>query len=72
MKTPLSNDGPPRFNAPIRHYHRSSGGTNRTWDEWIDGKPRTPGSGKWLKFVGILIAFIALAGIIAGLIIELR
>ncbi len=72
MKTPLSNDGQPRFNAPIRHYHRSAGGGNRTWDEWIDGKPKTQGSIKWFKVLGILVAVLALAGIITGLVIELR
>jgi hypothetical protein len=61
-----------RFKGPLRHYHRAGTKPEKTWDEWVDGPSSKTGSakGRW-KIVGIVIAILALLGIIAGLIIEL-
>ena len=57
----------------LRHYHRSGGQNRRTWDEWVYGDGRRPVSaGKWLKILVVLLAVLALGGIIAGLYIELQ
>ena len=44
----------------------------RTWDEWVDGKSAASHSTNWLKIIGTIMAVLALCGIIAGLIIEMR
>ncbi len=73
MKRNSSIDKEARFSGHLRHYHRSRGQTPRTWDEWVDGDVRRPASArKWLKILGILLAVLALGGIIAGLFIELQ
>jgi hypothetical protein len=72
MKHPSPIDEKSRFSGPLRHYHRSGPGTQRSWDEWVDGKPGESKSAvKWLKIAGIVLAFLALGGIIVGLVIEL-
>ena len=61
-----------RFTGHIRHYHRSGAKTQKSWDEWVEGRPPgTPSSRNWFKTTGILIAVLALIGIIVGLAIEL-
>lgn len=72
MKHPAQRDEKARFQGPLRHYHRSSTHGQRTWDEWVDGKAAKSSSLKWLKIAGIALAVLALVGVIAGLIIELR
>ena len=72
MKRTLSTGQQTKFSGNLRHYHRSSTNTQRTWDEWVEGpssKPRQ--SRNWLKIIGITVGVLALMGIIAGLIIEL-
>ncbi len=73
MKRLYPKENPNRFSGKVRHYHRSSQSEDDSWNEWVYGpgaKKRHPL--KWLKFLGIAIAILALAGIVAGLIIELR
>ncbi|MEO7098098.1 MAG: hypothetical protein ABI162_01965 [Luteolibacter sp.] len=73
MKPPLLADDESRFSGHLRHYHRSGSKRQTSWDEWVDGKASNRSvSKKWLKIFGVLIALIALAGIVTGLIIELR
>ena len=72
MKHPSERDETSRFNGNLRHYHRSNSQNQRTWEEWVDGKPAKSGSFNWLKIIAITIAVLALAGIITGLFIELR
>lgn len=73
MKHPPKRDESDRFKGALRHYHRAGGQTQRTWDEWIDGKP---GGSRpalpWLKIILSILGLLALAGIAAGLFIELR
>lgn len=61
-----------RFSGALRHYHRTGSQTHRTWDEWVDGKPKSGASVNWLKVALITIAVLALGGILVGLVIELR
>ena len=72
MKHPSERDDSTRFSGTLRHYHRSNSQPQRTWDEWVDGKSAKSGSTNWLKISVITLALLALAGVIAGLIIELR
>ena len=73
MKRQFSRDDRPRFSGQLRHYHRSGAPLKRSWEEWVDGQGAKPGRGiRVLKVIGIAVALIALAGIIVGLIIELR
>jgi len=72
MKRLYPKENPSRFSGKVRHYHRTAQSERNTWEDWVDGpgaKKRKPLN--WLKFLGIAIAILALAGIIAGLIIEL-
>ncbi len=63
----------PRFSGALRHYHRSGCQTQRTWEEWVDGKAsRSWVTKKSIAVIVITLAVLALAGIITGLIIELR
>lgn len=73
MRRPIPLDDGFRFNAQIRHYHRSGLSQRRTWDEWVDGENAKPGV--WiqvLKIAGLVLALLALGAIIAGLVISLR
>ena len=72
MKHPNPIDKQGRFHGQLRHYHRSGPSTNRTWDEWIEGKANKSGSIRWLKIVLIALAVLGLGAIIAGLYIELK
>jgi hypothetical protein len=71
MKHPPFRQDNNRFSGSLRHYHRAGSQNQRTWDEWIDGKVKAP-SKPWLKIVLITLSVLALAGIIIGLIVELR
>jgi len=72
MKQLPQRDESSRFSGNLRHYHRSGPGTQRTWDEWVDGKAAKTGSSNWLKISAVVVALVALGGVIAGLVIELR
>lgn len=73
MKPPNPPDEQARFRGPLRHYHRTGTKPEKSWDEWIDGTPpKTGSSGRRWKFAGVIVAILALAAIVAGLIIELR
>lgn len=72
MKNPFPTENKDRFSGQLRHYHRSGYQTRRTWDEWVDGKAAKSGASNWLKILAVVVATLALAGVIAGLIIELR
>jgi hypothetical protein len=69
-------DDQDRFKGTLRLHHRGGPPSHRSWDEWINGKP--PGStgriskNRWVNILIIAFAVLALGGIIAGLIIELR
>jgi hypothetical protein len=72
MKPRNSSDEPSRFSGQIRHYHRGGARPQKSWDEWVNGKPTIHSPSKnWLKIVGVLAGTLALAGIITGLIVEL-
>ena len=73
MNRPPDSSDRNRFSGSLRHYHRAGGGKQRSWNEWVEGSPddRTQ-SRKWGKIIGVSLALLALGGIIAGLIIELR
>ncbi len=73
MKRNFPMDKESRFSGQLRHYHRSGAKPKRTWEEWVDGEAAKPGSmRKWLKILGIVVALLALAGVIAGLVSALR
>lgn len=73
MKHRIQRDESARFQGSLRHYHRSVSQTNRTWDEWVDGKStgRKPAV-YWLKLGAAIAAVMVLAAVVAGLFIELR
>jgi len=69
--SPLDDES--RFTGQLRHYHRSGARQQRTWEEWVEGDGAKPGKlRKWLKIAGIVVALLALGGVIAGLVIALR
>jgi hypothetical protein len=73
MKRQFPREDRTRFSGHLRHYHRSGGPVRPSWEEWVDGEGVRPGRGlRVLKAVGIVLALLALAGIIVGLFIELR
>ena len=72
MKRSFPTDNKDRFSGQLRHYHRSGYQTRRTWDEWVDGKAAQAGPTNWVKILLVVVAVLALGGIIAGLIIALR
>jgi hypothetical protein len=73
MRRSHPKDEQNRFSGGVRHYHRTGAPVQRSWDEWVDGGGKKRGG--WLRFfkiLGIILAILALGGIIVGLIIELR
>ena len=71
MKKSLPADAR-RFSGNLRHYHRGSPQLLRSWDDWVDGSPNKRGGKKrWPKILGCIVAALLLAGIAAGLIVEL-
>ncbi|MEI8039377.1 MAG: hypothetical protein WCJ14_13400 [Verrucomicrobiota bacterium] len=72
MKRPFPAETKERFNGQLRHYHRTGYKTQRTWDEWVDGKSVASRSKHWWKILLVVGAVLALGGIIVGLVIELR
>ncbi len=73
MKHSQTPEGRSRFSTHLRHYHRTDSRPRRTWDDWVDGVSAKPAVSKsWLKIAGIVLALLALGGIIAGLVIEMR
>lgn len=73
MKAPLPQNEQSRFSGHLRHYHRSGSAPKRTWEEWVGDNPANSArSAKWLKIAAIVMALIALGGIITGLVIELQ
>jgi hypothetical protein len=72
MKRPFPTENKDRFSGQLRHYHRSGAQNRRTWDEWVDGKSARTSVKSWWKVIVLLIALLALGGIIVGLFIELR
>jgi hypothetical protein len=72
MKRNFPSEQPDRFSGSLRHYHRSGSQTQRSWDDWVDGDlAKKRRSRNWLKLIGITLGVLALAGIIAGLLVEL-
>ncbi len=73
MKTLPPADENARFSGQLRHYHRTTAKPQKSWDEWIDGRPADPAAlGNWMKIAGIIVGILALAAIAIGLFIELR
>lgn len=61
-----------RFSGNLRHYHRGSAQTPRSWDDWVDGRAGKPRGKKcWGKVVGLIASVVALIGIVTGLVVEL-
>ena len=72
MKTPISSDESPRFNGSRRHYHHSASQPLKSWDEWVEGKIPGASRSKFVfKIIIGIVALLALAGIVIGLVIEL-
>ena len=65
-----------RFKGSLRLHHRGGPAVHRSWDEWITGKPPKPprkiNRKKLINILIVVISVLALGGIIAGLIVELR
>ncbi len=76
MKHSQTPEDRSRFTAPVRHYHRTDSRPRRTWDDWVDGVSAKPGGTrsrlKIIKIAGVILALLALAGIIVALVIEMR
>ena len=73
MRRANPKDEKTRFSGGMRHYHRTGVPQRPSWEEWVDGAGATRKNAlKWLRFLGIVIAFLALGAIIAGLFVELR
>ena len=71
MKKSFPADGR-RFSGHLRHYHRGSPQLLRSWDDWVDGTSnKRTGLRRWPKILGCIVAALLLAGIVAGLIIEM-
>ena len=72
MNRTLPPDEHAKFSGNLRHYHRTGAQTQKSWDDWVDGTTTSNRkSHNWLKVVGIILAALALSGIITGLLIEL-
>jgi len=72
MNSRNSNDEPNRFSGHVRHYHRSGAKPLKSWDEWVNGKSvKNSASRNWIRIAAVLVAILALAGIITSLIVEL-
>jgi hypothetical protein len=72
MRRHFPPDSPSKFAGNNRHYHRSGAGTQRTWDDWVEGRQVVKrNAGKWWKAAAVVVALLALAAIAAGLVIEL-
>ncbi len=73
MRRSQTPDRPAQFKGSLRHYHRSATQRQRTWDDWIEGTVAKPRESKnWLPTIGAVFGILALGGIIAALVIELR
>ena len=67
MKHLSSPEQNPRFNGGKRYFHNPRG-RRSSWDQWVDGEPKTSRpTTKWLKILGLIAALAVLGGIIAGL-----
>ena len=61
-----------RFQAQVRHYHRSGSKPESSWEQWIDGTDtRSKQSRRWGRIALAVLGVLVLGGIIAGLVIEL-
>ena len=73
MKRSDSHEMQEKFSGSLRHYHRAGAPSHRSWDDWVEGSAtKRSGSHNWLRISGITVGLLALGGIIAGLVIELR
>lgn len=71
-KFPEQRAAEDRFNTHLRHYRRR-GTPKRTWDEWVDGSSKPPGSSlRWLKWLAGALAAMVLLVIGVALYIEMR
>ncbi|MEI6655210.1 MAG: hypothetical protein WCP45_10610 [Verrucomicrobiota bacterium] len=72
MKRLQANSGSPRYSGGMRASHRATS-RNETWDEWVNGEmpPALPRK-NWLKIGLVILALLALAGIMVALVLEMR
>ncbi len=72
MKRDLIIEQADRFRGKLRHYHRSGGKFRRTWDDWVEGDlAKQRRNRNLLRMLGVTFSFMALGGIVIGLILEL-
>lgn len=72
MKRSLPSETDARFSGHLRHYHRQGSKVPRTWDDWVEGgSAKVHAKKNWSRILAIAVAVLALAGIVAGLAIEL-
>jgi len=64
MKRLAPSESGPRFQAQIRHYHRTSAPKDGSWDRWVDGEESRVKVDKLriLKRTLIVLAVLALVG----------
>ena len=71
MQRLTSSNQSTRFKGGTRQFHHSKA-RRSAWDQWVDGAgPPTRPLVKWLKILGVVAAFAALGGLIAGVILAL-
>jgi len=71
MKRLASSESGPRFQAQIRHYHRTSPSKEGSWDQWVDGgqPPSSRRRMALIKRVLVIVAVLAALGaLVAGFI----
>jgi len=71
MKRLAPSEPGPRFQAQIRHYHRSNSRKDGSWETWVDGEQSGARFDKLKALKRILIVVTVLAllgGLIAGFI----
>jgi hypothetical protein len=65
MKRPASSESGPRFQAQIRHYHRTSPPKAGSWDAWVDGTESASTAGRVLIVKKVLIALVVVSLLVA-------
>lgn len=65
MKRPASSESGPRFQAQIRHYHRTSPPKDGSWDAWVDGTESRSTIARFLIAKKVLITLVVLSLLVA-------
>jgi hypothetical protein len=71
MKRTASSDSGPRFQAQIRHYHRTSPQKDGSWETWVNGAESESGVARLLiarKAVIALVVLVLVGALIVGFI----